>query len=73
MNILDVVSLAKKAQLPVDPVITPAPGEGALFSQPRYNVTVNILLLLVFVGIVAAVSLGIFDSIFKNPRKEEMI
>jgi poly-gamma-glutamate system protein len=73
LNILDVVSLAKKVKLTVDPVITPLPGEGALFSQPRYNIALTILLLVVFVGIVAAVSLGVFDFFFKNPRKEEMV
>lgn len=73
LNILDIIPLAKINSLPVAPAVTPPPGSGYLFSAPRYNVAVNIILLVVFVILIASVSLGFADYIFKNPRKEEMV
>ena len=73
LNISDILPLAKISKQPIAPVITPAPGSGNLFSAPRYNVVVNIILLVIFIGLVAAISLGFLDFLFKNPRKEEMV
>jgi poly-gamma-glutamate system protein len=73
LNITDILPLAKTLKQPIAPVIMPAPGSGNLFSAPRYNVFINIILLIVFVGFVAAISLGFFDFLFKNPRKEELV
>jgi poly-gamma-glutamate system protein len=73
LNIADILFLAKKFQQPIAPAIIPSPGSGTLFSAPRYNVIITIALLIVFVAIVAAVSLGQFDFVFKNPRKETFV
>ena len=73
LNITDILPLAKSSKQPIGPVITPTPGSGNLFSAPRYNMVITIILLIVFVGIVAAISLGFFDFLFKNPRKEELV
>jgi poly-gamma-glutamate system protein len=73
VNITDILPLAKALKQPIAPVITPAPGSGNLFSAPRYSVIIHCILLIVFVGIVATISLGVFDVLFKNPRKEELI
>jgi poly-gamma-glutamate system protein len=66
----DILKLAENTEQPVAPAITPVPGAGSFFSAPRYNPLINIILLIAFIGVIAAVSLGLLDSFFKNPRKD---
>lgn len=73
LNFLNIVPWARSVDLPVAPGAMPTPGIGPLFARPAYAVWVDAVLLIAFCGVVAAVALGLTETVFRNPRREESI
>lgn len=55
IHLLNINQLASKYGLPVSPAPLPLPGEGEIFIQQRYNITLTILVAAVLIGFITVV------------------
>jgi hypothetical protein len=55
IHLLNITQLAQKYGLPVSPVPMPLPGEGEIFIQKRYNITLTVFITLILAGFITVV------------------
>lgn len=71
LHLFEVDRLAEKFDLPLAPTPLPTIGEGKLFSEPRYSLSLTFVLLLMYsVATFCLIRLDMKHYLFRPPRKE---
>lgn len=70
VNLVDIVQFARENDLPVAPMPLPVPGEGRIYSEYRYSVTMAIIAALIIVTILFVVLRFDIDHYLKRSKND---